>query len=593
MAETNLNFAKIVANPNVYSWSQAYNAGKLFSVLSLEKFDQTGEEKDFLGVLGKEIFNTLEQEFFTLESKNLESIKSAIKTTAEKIPDGVNCSFVIGFIAGNILYIFILGNGKVDIKRNDKLGNLLSSKDSSKENIKASSGYLEEGDYIFLETDQFANIISAETLSSHLENKKPEEVSEEIAPILHEREEAAAAAIILEYKGEEKPSILTAPIEELEKQAENPFGIESSQEKSSSKLLDSAKTFALGLVSKIKIPSIKGFSFSGGRKIILIAAVIIVAVFVFSIYKGLQKQQNDKYEAAFQAFYPQAQKKYDEGQSLMDLNQSLAKDSFQQAQKILNDNKDKFPAKSTQEKQIQDLLSKVNSALGGGGASNQSNQVTPEEVDSSVSPILATEIKYNSSSYFTQDDQNIYFIDSAGIESVSKQGGTKKKIIDSSELPKNVGGLSVYYGNFYVVDKDTNQITKFIAATDGFGKTDYLKGTNNISNSISIAIDSDLWLLQKSGSLLQFTKGNNDNLSVSGLSTPLSSPTRVSTTLGENNVYILDNGNSRIVVLDKKGNFVNQYQAEILKQAKDFEVSETSKRAFVLSGGKVYQINLK
>ena len=59
-----MTFAKIVANPSAFSWSQVYSAGKLFAVISLEAQEET-LEKDFLNVLGKEILNTLEQEFFT------------------------------------------------------------------------------------------------------------------------------------------------------------------------------------------------------------------------------------------------------------------------------------------------------------------------------------------------------------------------------------------------------------------------------------------------------------------------------------------------------------------------------------------------
>jgi len=68
MTTSNLSFAKIVANPSALGWSQVYSAGKLFAAISLEKSEE-GQEKDYLNVLGKEILSTLEQEFFTLETK--------------------------------------------------------------------------------------------------------------------------------------------------------------------------------------------------------------------------------------------------------------------------------------------------------------------------------------------------------------------------------------------------------------------------------------------------------------------------------------------------------------------------------------------
>src|ERR1035437_10903332 len=110
MAQSTLTFAKIVANPSAFSWSQVYSAGKLFARISLEA-PQENPEKDFLNILGKEILTTLEQEFFTLETKDLESIKEAVVTTLQKIPNTVNCSFVFAALANNILYLYILGTG--------------------------------------------------------------------------------------------------------------------------------------------------------------------------------------------------------------------------------------------------------------------------------------------------------------------------------------------------------------------------------------------------------------------------------------------------------------------------------------------------
>ena len=74
--DINISVAKIVSTPSQSSWSQAYNAGKLFAVLSLEKEIEEVPEKDYLNILGKELLETLEQEFFTLEVKDLESIKN-------------------------------------------------------------------------------------------------------------------------------------------------------------------------------------------------------------------------------------------------------------------------------------------------------------------------------------------------------------------------------------------------------------------------------------------------------------------------------------------------------------------------------------
>src|SRR3989344_4246728 len=100
----NISVAKIAATPSATSWSQAYNAGKLFAVISLSKTAEEEDEKDHLNVLGKDVIETLEQEFFRIETKDLASIKNAFETAVKKIPEDIEISFLASSIVKNIIY---------------------------------------------------------------------------------------------------------------------------------------------------------------------------------------------------------------------------------------------------------------------------------------------------------------------------------------------------------------------------------------------------------------------------------------------------------------------------------------------------------
>ncbi len=592
MPESNLTFAKIVANPNAYSWSQAYNAGKLFAVLSLET-EEESPEKDYLNVLGKEILDTLEQEFFTLETKDLESIKQAVTTTSTKIPPEVNCSFVIGSVVNNVLYVYVLGNGSVALKRGEKLGNLLEAKDLPQTSLKVASGFLQDGDIIILQTKQFSDIISIGTLTEFMDNLSPAEAAENLAPLVHEKEEAGATAIIVNYKAAAEEA-LAASLEEPESAAEtlstetsqSPFYAPSVAEKIN--IVDKAKAMIANFSSRIKLPQTYGLNHS--RKVILTIVAIILIVFVASIIFAINKQQNEKTQAAFQSIYPQAQKAYDEGQSLASLNQNLARNSFSEAQNILENGKDKLPKNSTEEKQVLSLLDKVNLAL------NQTSGVTAtqaKQVDPSVSSLLSAESK-NSGLYFTEDDSYIYGLTTDQVFSLNPDGSNKKTLITNSGDWQEAGGLSTYFGNIYVLDKKQNQILKYVQTDSGFSKSNYFTGTQpDLSKAVSMAIDSDVYVLLSDGTATKYTRGNADSFSLNGLDKPLLNPSGIFTSIGDTNLYILDNGNSRMVVFDKSGNYKNQYQANVIKNAKDFEVLEKDKKAYVLSGGKIYEIDLK
>jgi hypothetical protein len=598
MAESILTFAKIVANPSAFSWSQVYSAGKLFAVISLEAKEEN-LEKDFLNILGKEILTTLEQEFFTLETKDLESIKAAVLTTAKKIPAEIDCSFVIGALTNNILYLYIVGNGRASLKRDGKLGNLIEAVDQKSDAIKEASGYLQDEDIIVLQTKQFSDVISVGTLSEFMDNLAPSEAAENLAPLVHEKEEAGAAAIIAHYKApvaeeiveplaeqEQEPEIEAKTVEDEQNSSESPFYAPTVTRKTS--LLDKVRPLIFSLFAKIGRP--QNLDLSHPRKVILTIVIVILVVFVGSVFFAINKQQGEKIQSAFQAIYPQALKDYNEGQSLLELNQNLARDNFQQAQQLLDSGKDKLPKDSKEEKQVLDLLSKVNSAL---SASSGVTNAQSKEVPSDSSQLLLAETK-NEGLYFAEDQSHVYGLTQTQVYTLNPDGTNKKTVITNDNDWKQPGGLSTYIGNIYVLDKSQNQILKYVDSDPGFVKANYFSTASpDLSKAVSIAIDSSIYVLSSDGNISKFTKGNADTFTIAGLDTPLSSPTRIYTNLNDDNVYVLDNGNSRIVVLDKSGNYKNQYQAAVLKSAKDFEVLEKDKKIYILSGSKTYEIDLK
>jgi len=357
--DNNISFSKIVATPTLNSWSQAYNAGKLFAVLSLEKTDEI-EEVESLNMLGKDLLERLEQEFFAIEDKNLESIKKAISLVFDQEVKGVTISFAAGALINNILYLFGLGKSKVFIKRNGNLGLALNSENTSSKDITSSSGFLKEKDLAVLTTEAFSEVIAQDDLDISLNDSEPSEITETLAPKIHKAENGKISAIVLKYK--------TPPLNEpqqaeeiIDEGTEINESIEENQEKNKE---EKSSSFFNKFLSLFKLIFRKpNFKIQLTKKSFLILAIVIVGIIISSVCLTIQEQNNAKVKALFAEIYPQAQKKYDEGQGLVDLNKSLARDSFSSAQKILQDNKDKFPPKSKELTQTQDLLKKIDLGL--------------------------------------------------------------------------------------------------------------------------------------------------------------------------------------------------------------------------------------
>lgn len=351
--DNSLTFSKIVATPTLNSWAQAYNAGKLFAVLSLEKTEDL-EEIESLNIQGKQLLERLEQEFFATEDKNLESIKKAISVVFEQEIKGVNISFVAGALVNNILYLFGIGSGKVFIKRGENLGLALNSEEALPKDITSSSGFIKEGDLIVLATEAFSQVVTEEDLNINLNDIEPSEITESLAPKIHKAENGKIAAIVIKYK---RPFVVEEVVDEGT-EANEPEVIP--QEEIEEKPTSNFKEYLFSLKSKIRKPD---FRQKSTKKLFLILAVIIIGILSFSIFLGIQNQNNAKVKALFDQIYPQAQKEYEEGLSLVDLNKNYARESFQSAQKILNDNKEQFKEKSEEAIQTQTLLKKIEEGL--------------------------------------------------------------------------------------------------------------------------------------------------------------------------------------------------------------------------------------
>jgi hypothetical protein len=219
----------------------------------------------------------------------------------------------------------------------------------------SSSGFLKEGDLIVLATDAFSQIVTREDLDSSLNNNEPSEITESLAPKIHKSENGKISAIVIKYNSPVVEKTIDDAITktELEETAQEEAVIEKAPLNPYKKYFSSLKSKFKNLISKIR-PT---------KKLFLIPAVIIVGVLIFSVFLAIREQNNAKIRTLFAQIYPQAQKKYDEGISLVGLNRNYARDSFLAAEKILKDNISQFPPESKENSQAQDLLKKVDSGL--------------------------------------------------------------------------------------------------------------------------------------------------------------------------------------------------------------------------------------
>ncbi|HSD98942.1 MAG TPA: hypothetical protein VLB73_04625 [Patescibacteria group bacterium] len=564
-----ITVGKIVSSATDVGWSQAYHAGGFTAVICV-----TGEkdpEEKTLASIGKDMLDTLVSEYFTLTTKDLDTINQAVTTTIAKTPKHAKVSLIVAAVIKNVLYAVIANEGRILLKRGDKLGLLLTVKEEDTGKIASASGFLETGDTVLLATPSFGKIFPHEELVQAFDHKSAEELAEILAPKVHNAEDGAASALAFTYHEDE-----TTPAEPPRHDEKH-----EQEKKEEEKSLPGFETPPSEEKPKR--------SFSHRQKLFLTITVVLAVVLIGSIFVFQNRQQAAKDQALFASIYQPAKTKYDEAKGLLDLNRALAIQDLQSAQQALQAGQGKFSNGSDQQKQIATLLSQVTTTL---TDAQKVPLITASKSESGASPFLEFAAKQGNA-YIAQDSTNFYTADGSSITQYNKKTNASKKLVTNNSDWKTLGGFDTYLGNFYLLDT-TDGIIKYVSGGGGYTKASYFTSTKpDLSKAVSIAIDSSIWILSSDGTLSKYTKGAQDSLSITGLEKPLSSPTQIVTNADLDNVYILDKGNERIVVLKKDGSFINQYASDTVRTTDRIDVSEKNKKIYLLSGGAIYQLDLQ
>ncbi len=179
--------------------------------------------------------------------------------------------------------------------------------------------------------------------------------------------------------------------------------------------------------------------------------------------------------------------------------------------------------------------------------------------------------------------------------------GETKTVILSEGSWGFVSYIGTFGGNLYVVDSVGNEVFRYPALSGGrFGyRQNWVQSGSRdkfadlLSRVVSMSIDGSLWIGGSDGSISKFTSGTPDFFSVRDLDKPLSDSIILVTRQDLEGVYVLDHGNSRVVVFGKTGNFIAQYIWDGFERALGLAVSEEKKKIVVFLDNKVYTSGLK
>jgi len=194
------------------------------------------------------------------------------------------------------------------------------------------------------------------------------------------------------------------------------------------------------------------------------------------------------------------------------------------------------------------------------------------------------------------DDEFLYFL-GEGLFRFTLSGTDVATLVENPDDTIKTGQyLGLFDKYLYVLNKDQNNIFRYDTDDDSVsGKpVSWVQGGQGIdfAQVQSMSIDGDVWLTTQTGEIKKLSSGQETSFAVTGLKDAFSTSLSLFTKPDMNNLYILEAQKSRVVVLNKNGQFIKEVKNNNLAGATSVVASEKNQKAFALSGSLVYEIGL-
>jgi len=580
--------------------------------------------------------------------------QSAAPFKKELALEKINFGFVAGSLWGKILYLVQTGEASVKIIRGGKLKTIFSSFEVqgtdifSKLHLSCASGFLQDGDFVIFSTRSFEKTIGDQEILSQVEkNLNAKEFCESVSPLIHESESShLTAALVLKMnlvsttpKGTVTFSQVTeSGLRPVELQPERKtktfwriFFSKFNKENWLSNIFQIILKKTLSVWEKLwpkgelYLKKDSQAAKAVKKRLIAFLLLILILIFLGRVFWGVKERGRSAERIKFDEIYQKANQEVNEAQSILELNRIRSRELLEDAQNLLSQasqlgiqkNKVKSLTEKIDKLKIQalkivdiekptlffDLSLAKSSSKGEKIILSGSNLLI---LDSSANSIYFLGRETKSTKVYTGDfakgkhlaswEDRIFILkEDEGVFELDQNTGQSKKILERNSLWGKIDDFFAYNGNLYVLDSQKNQIWKYPGSGEGFGsQVAFLKeGASELSKAVSFAIDGTIWVLREDGGLFKILPDLIEPIDVAGLDKPFSYPLAVDTASEYKNLYILDKGNKRIVVLGKDGEYDSQYRAQFVDGVQDFAVDEKSGDIFLLSGSKIYQVKIQ
>ncbi|MBI2335034.1 hypothetical protein HYU96_04520 [Candidatus Daviesbacteria bacterium] len=552
---------------------------------------------------GRQALSDLSDFYFDFEGSPAQKLTAAFAEGVKKFSGEGEYDLCLAAVSGKVLYLTGQGRVEVYLKREDKLSPLLSTGSAGA----LISGFLEEGDKLMLASKSLSDLLG-EDLSKSMDLPKDaweEEMSSKVARA--ESGEGGLAGLFARIDQQDQ---------EDQKEEESVISLPGLQEK------EIIPPRARAILAKLL-----GFFPKSGRGRLILAVVLIIIIALGTGYQyklGRDRERNLQFDQALQA----AKDDFNAAKGLSSLNPAeakikldTAKDKIGQALVLkpkdsgARDLKNQIEQESSsilQQAQVADfplfldldlvkkdfkayalsfsagkilVLDRTQYSLAAIDAAKKSNQILAGK--SQLGEAQLSSLNGNLAFSYSADK---------GLVRTDLTNQKQTQVAKVDEEWGNIADMSGFAGNVYLLDSTKNQVWKYLPTSEGYsGKRDYLTQNTkaDFTGSLRMQIESSIYVLKQGGEILRFTRGEKDNFSYSGLPSPVKDPKSFFVSSDTDDLYLLDSGNARLLVLTKTGAYKAQYQSERFREFSDLVVDEKAKKVYLLEGSKIYTMDLK
>ncbi len=559
-------FSGVVAvDPETEEKDLIARKGLLYAVYDLE--DSTKYEVDLANKLIEDI---LKHSYYQSENSSpIQALEKAIADVRENVlrlndgedSENIDFNMIVAIHWGNVFYAVIKGRGDLHLVRD---GNFKSIDTITEGTFSVATGIIKKDDVIVLSTLPFSLKYPPKKLLK-LESKDFSELDpkESCLMIKFDTENADSTDEPIKDFGK-KPSKATSAKAVLSKIR---------------KSLDNARSKKQVGITDLQINHKKKFKVPSAKTVYKFAPVLIALVLGISVFYSLKgRSKKDTNSASGSKTSPTEESP----KNVATTTSETAEESFEaKTDPSLEVFYDLKIVKASATPTLIEIAGGKIYAVDTTGDLYFSDTETPK-FD------LVDQVKILGTTGIKPREEFLYFGKKEEITVLDTKDNSIEKIAVDGAKP-----FFPYLNAIYQIDGDKLQkhsVNEAEIDTTLWAQTEYFRNAKDIAISISIFVLTD------DGEIVKYTTGVKDNdFKITGMGVAFNNAVSLKTGWDLDNLYVLDKGNNRVVVLSKDGKFIKDIKGANwsgLGGVKAMAIDSEEEAIFVLHGTRIYKATL-